>query len=88
MFLNNTSKLFLSGAVIVDFLLDAKGSGNVNIEKDRFGANAGFSFGIGYSYNKYSVEARYISDRNLLDNGSASEATLKQFSITIGYTIF
>ncbi|MCH2196377.1 hypothetical protein [Kordia sp.] len=88
MFLKNTSKLFLSGAVIVDFLLDAKGSGNVNIEKDRFGANAGFSFGIGYSYNKYSVEARYISDRNLLDNGSASEATLKQFSITIGYTIF
>ncbi|PTX62041.1 outer membrane protein with beta-barrel domain [Kordia periserrulae] len=88
MFLNDTSKLFLSGAVVFDILLDAKGSGNVTIEKDDFGANAGLALGLGYSYDKYSIEARYLPGRNLLDNGSLSRSELKQFSITIGYTIF
>ncbi|WP_046744286.1 porin family protein [Kordia zhangzhouensis] len=88
MFLNDTSKLFLSGAVVMDFLLDAKGSGNYTIAKDRFSTSAGVALGIGYSYDAYSIEARYIPNRELLENASQSSVKLQQFSITIGYTIF
>ncbi|WP_298518466.1 hypothetical protein [uncultured Kordia sp.] len=88
MFLNDSSKLFLSGAVIFDMLLDAKGSGNIVIEKDRFKTAAGFSVGLGYSYDKYSVEARYIPNRQILETSPVSSIELQQFSITVGYTIF
>jgi hypothetical protein len=88
MFLNNTSKLFLSGAVLFDLLLDARGSGNVNFEKDEFRTSGGFSFGLGYTYDKYSVEVRYIPNRELLENNARSSIKLEQFGITLGYTIF
>ncbi len=88
MFLNDNSKLFLSGAVLFDYILDAEGSGNVMIEKERFSAGAGFSLGLGYTYDKYSIEARYLPSRDLLQNSGGSRVELDQFSITIGYTIF
>ncbi|MEM6721794.1 MAG: hypothetical protein AAF611_20870 [Bacteroidota bacterium] len=88
MFLNDSSKIFLSTSAMFDLLLDAQGSGNVMFEKEQFAASAGFSFGLGYSYDKYSIEARYISNRELLENASSASIKLQQFSITLGYTIF
>ena len=88
MFLNDTSKIYLSGAAVIDFLLDAKGSGNYNVSKDRFSTSMGVALGVGYSYDKYSIEARYIPNRELLENASQSSIKLRQFSITVGYTIF
>ncbi|MGH1385614.1 hypothetical protein [Kordia sp.] len=88
MFINDMSKIFISGAVVVDFFLDGKGSGNITIDKERFKTSVGFSMGLGYSYDKYSLEARFIPNRDLLENSSLSIIDLQQFSITIGYTIF
>ncbi|AXG70487.1 hypothetical protein KORDIASMS9_02727 [Kordia sp. SMS9] len=88
MFLNDDSKLFLSGAVLFDIILDAEGSGNVSIEKERFSAGAGFSLGVGYSYDKFSIEARYLPSRDLLQDSGGSRIELNQFSLTVGYTIF
>jgi hypothetical protein len=88
MFINDMSKLFLSGAVVVDYLLNGEGSGNITIEEDLFKTAVGVSFGLGYSYDKYSIEARFIPSRDLLENSSLSTIDLQQFSLTIGYTIF
>ncbi|MEM6685470.1 MAG: hypothetical protein AAF617_06705 [Bacteroidota bacterium] len=88
MFLNDTSKISLSAAVLIDALLNAEGSGNVTIEKDGFQTSAGFALGVGFSYDNYSIEARYLPSRQLLENNASSNIELDQFSITIGYTIF
>jgi len=88
MFLSDASKLFFNAAVLVDFILDAEGTGNITIEKDTFKTTAGFSFGLGYSYDKYSIEARYLPSRQLLENRGTANIELEQFSITLGYTIF
>ncbi len=87
-FLNDKSKIFLSGAIVVDLPLNQKTAGNFIIPEEDFKTSAGAAFGFGYSYDKYSIEARYIPSRELVEKASQSSVKLNQFSITLGYTLF
>lgn len=88
MYINNHSKVFFSGAVVFAITLAGEASGNTTLEKDQFAAATGFSLGLGYSYKKYSVEAKYSPNRQLLNTGIGGGIKLKQFSIVLGYSIF
>lgn len=87
-FLTNDSKIFLSAAALVDIPLTTETGGNVVLPDDNFRTSAGAAFGIGYSYDKYSIEARYLPNRELLERSTQASIKLSQFSIAVGYTIF
>ncbi|MBC8753820.1 hypothetical protein H2O64_04010 [Kordia sp. YSTF-M3] len=88
MFINDNSKIFLSGAVLIDIPLTTGTGGNVTLPEGDFRTSAGTAIGIGYSYDKYSIEARYLPNRELLERSTQASVKLNQFSITVGYTIF
>jgi len=88
LFLNNNSKIFLNAAIIVDIPYKS----TIEYEKDlnlvtKSGYN--FSFGIGYKYkNKYSIEYRHHTKRDLITHYSDIFASLKSNSIVLGVNIF
>ncbi|MEM6685471.1 MAG: hypothetical protein AAF617_06710 [Bacteroidota bacterium] len=88
MFLDDTSKLFFSGGAVFDIPLQRDISGTVMIVNEIFETAASATFGLGYSFDKYSIEARYILPRNLLGKLNVSTIDMQQFAITLGYTIF
>lgn len=88
MFLNDRSKLFLSGAILIDIPITQSSSGNFMIQEGLFKTSAGFSIGMGYSFDKYSIEARFLPAREIVEASSQTSVELQQFSVTIGYTIF
>jgi hypothetical protein len=87
MFLNNNSKLFINAALIFDLSsskfdferlpdLEVRGDNNLTI-------------GLGYKYqDRYSLEFRYATTRDLLSVHSGWSAGYKTSSIIFGYTIF
>lgn len=87
MFLNENSKLFINAALIFDFssskfefqrLSDLEIKGNNNI-----------AFGFGYEFrNKYNLEFRYTTTRDLLSTQSAWSADYNYTAIILGYTLF
>ncbi|EDP94995.1 outer membrane beta-barrel protein [Kordia algicida OT-1] len=87
-FINDTSKIFLSGEILVDIPLTTETRGNFTIPEEDFRPSAGAAFGIGYSYEKYSIEARFIPNRELVERSTEASVKLSQFGITLGYTIF
>jgi len=87
MFLNKNSKLFINGSVLFDLNL------NSIVDFEQFqdldiGSNNSLVFGIGYSYNKYSLEFRVATDRDLLSKNSAWSSNYTSFGIIAGYSIF
>lgn len=87
MFLNKDAAFFLDAAVIFDLsTLDSKIEsslgGNYNLEVS---SNLSVGFGAGFKFkNKYSVEARYHTPRQLLNyNNMAS--SYNSFSLIAGY---
>ncbi len=94
-FLNDRSKIFINGALVVDFAFNSK----INLDIENLvsvldldiTSGTSLAFGIGYSFkDKYSIELRHLTNRNLLDNGiPAVKAEYKGTpSIIFGYTIF
>jgi hypothetical protein len=86
--LNEDSKLFISGAYVLDISLknDIVFSESVKYEGDT-GNN--LAFGLGYVFkDKYSIEARLNTSRELLKNFDEESADFKGFSLIFGYTIF
>ncbi len=87
MFLNDNSKIFLNAAFVVDFrkktLIDYEMSSDIEIK-----SSGNFAFGIGYKYNnKYSVELRHQTSRDLL-NYAGWRSNYIGTSIIVGYTLF
>ncbi len=90
-YINNNSKIFLNGSFVSDFPSgsivykvrdvvreELKPSGSVN-----FAIGAGFKFN-----NKFSVEARYYTNRNTINHLIDYSSTYNMASIILGYTIF
>lgn len=88
MFLNDDSKIFLNAAAVLDIPLTQKSEGIIGLNDELFSTSVGIAFGAGYSYDKYSIEFRYIPNRELVDKSLASSVKLTQFGIILGYTIF
>ncbi|MEE9407213.1 MAG: outer membrane beta-barrel protein [Polaribacter sp.] len=88
MFLNDSSKLFISGAYVLDFTMnseiDFKNIGDLDIE-----TTTSYLIGFGYNYNdKYTLEARFNSGRDLTQNYTYWQTNYTSFSIVLGYNIF
>lgn len=93
-FLNNNSKLFVNGSFVLDF---AGGKSNMNFANTsmrgdptvleiKTGVNS--AFGLGYKYNnKYSLELRYFTNRNLFSNYQFWESKYNSIAVIFGYTL-
>ncbi|PWN61828.1 porin family protein [Chryseobacterium viscerum] len=99
MFINDDSKIFINAGINV---LSIKTSSSETIDLDYDGTvfdklqlspSQSFKsavFGVGFNYkNKYSIEARYNTSTNLLDEKrNAATGDLKYVSLILGYNIF
>lgn len=80
--LNNESKFFANGSFIIDY-----SNGKVIGLDVKSGFNLGF--GVGYKKNdKYSVELRYHTNRNLFYNYLNVYSNYKTMSLIFSYTLF
>ena len=83
LFLNNNSKIFINGSFIYDFVLNSK------VRNLDASSSLNLAMGVGYNYNqKYSVEFRYHTNRDILTDYVAWNSDFKTISIIFGYTIF
>ena len=83
-FLNKKSNFFINSSLVFDIPLTS-----IVIRKLEYGQNLNLAVGLGYNYNnKYSVEFRYHTNRNLLKNYQSYNSDYKTASIIFGYTIF
>ncbi|RNA61647.1 hypothetical protein D1631_06755 [Chryseobacterium nematophagum] len=98
MFINDKSKIFVNGQANVLTLRSGKAknfdllySGQA-FEKVPLSTTQTFkslSFGIGYNYNnKYSIEFRYNTNNNIIEDTTSQTADIKYASIILGYNIF
>lgn len=92
-FLNNNSKIFLNVSYIFDFnskssidFIRNDGLSTYSLELET-GGNA--AFGLGYKHNdKYSMELRFQTPRNILDNYALWDSKYNTISIIFGYSVF
>lgn len=87
LFLNDKSKIFINAAYNVDFEM------NSNIYYDfqslKIASASNFAFGAGYKYNdKFVVEFRTSTKRDLLQNNTVLNTGYRTSSIILGYTLF
>ncbi|WP_299118871.1 tRNA modification GTPase [uncultured Winogradskyella sp.] len=86
-FLNDNSKIFLNGFYSLIFPIDSRVHyGTVldyNIEN-----GAAFSIGAGYMFKQFSVEFRYDSPREMLNDYPNVNADFNQVALIFGYQIF
>ncbi len=92
-FISDRSNIFINGALVFDLVLKSNialkipESGAIEREYDD-SSSINFAFGIGYTYNNtYSIEARYLTDRNLV-NRVGVKGEYSTISFIFGYRIF
>lgn len=89
LFLNKNSKFFVNASFVIDFnnkksVINFEKNSNLDIKTAH-----NLALGIGYKQNdKYSLEFRYHTPRNLLKNSSYFENDFNTLSFIFGYTIF
>ena len=90
MFINDKSKVFVNASFIIDLsskgsIIDYETSNDLDIKSD-----GNVALGLGYKHNnKYSVEFRYHTDRNVLNNYSSNwNSSYDSMSLILGYTLF
>ncbi|WP_261512880.1 PorT family protein [Chryseobacterium paludis] len=87
MFLNDKSKIFINAAFIIGIGLNSSFKEG-NTEMKIKSAN-NIAFGAGYKYNdKFSVELRVHTTRNLLRNYVMWDSNYNNMSLIFGYTLF
>ncbi|WP_348703384.1 tRNA modification GTPase [Tenacibaculum sp. 190524A02b] len=91
-FLNKNSKLYTQLAYVMDISLNssiiASRLDDSVLETLKIRSRGNFSLGLGYKYQKYSVELEYQSSRNILGDYLSWNSEYKSFNITLGYTLF
>lgn len=90
MFLNQSSKLFLNGMVVIDMSFESKFEFQREaISSLEIDPATDVAFGLGYKYNdRYSVELRYHIGRELLANYTAWNSNYSTVAVILGYTVF
>lgn len=91
-FLNDDSKIFINASYILDFVLDSsvefKRIDNSTFNSFEIDTNNNLAFGAGFKYNdRYSVELRYLTSRDILSNDDLN-SNYNVLSIILGYSIF
>lgn len=93
MYLNNQSKISINAQYVMNFTLDStikfkRNDGSVYNQID-INSTANYAFGLGYTYkNKYGIEFRYYSKRNVTSDYFYWNSNFKNFSIILGYNLF
>ena len=83
-FLNDKSKIFINASLIYDLTLN-----NPQIDSLDITTAYNMAFGLGYKYNdKYSIELRHQTPRQLLGTYFNWSAKLQTTSIIFGYSLF
>lgn len=92
-YLNNNSKIFANFSYTFNIRSDAtidfeRGDGKKLDGLDGKSGN-NFAFGIGYKFkDRYSLEIRYLTSRQILQNYVSWNSKLQTTSFILGYTIF
>jgi hypothetical protein len=89
-FLNENSKIFINGSVVIDFndnsLIDFETDYDTDLE---IASSWNLAFGLGYKHNdRYSLELRYQTNRDVLSDYSYWSSDYKTLSIIFGYSLF
>lgn len=87
MYLSDKSRLFADAAYIASVNL---GDNYVKYGETKLdvGNNSALALGIGYGYQKYSIEARYAFKHGILDNYVSWGSNFSSISIILGYKLF
>lgn len=86
-FLNDNSKLYLSGALVVDANLNSQIK-TTRTEILELQSSANFMLGLGYQYRQFGVEALYFTTRDLLDRYVGISAYYDVFAFQLTYKFF
>ncbi|CAH8282441.1 hypothetical protein EV196_105212 [Mariniflexile fucanivorans] len=92
-YINSNSKIFVNASVVFDFPIKSNSivymiNDNI-IERLNPEGSVNFAFGGGYKFrNKYSIEARYYTNRNIINQSIDYSTTYTMFSMILGYTLF
>lgn len=87
-FLSNNSKIFINGSLINAFIRNS-GIAFDNGPSLEIIRSSNFAFGIGYKHNdKYSIELRYHTSKELLSDYVIWTSDYKTLSIILGYSLF
>lgn len=92
-YLNNRSSIFINTSYIFDLssnsFFEFERSDITNTIKENLNTDQNLSFGIGYKLkNKYSIELRYQTSRELIKLNNIWSSDYKTFSFVLGYSIF
>lgn len=93
-FLGKNSKIFINASHILDFTFGESavdfyrhdGTAQTSFEID---AVSNYAFGLGYKFaNRYSIELRYMTKRDVLSNYIAWSSDYTTISVIAGFTLF
>lgn len=93
MYLNNKSKFFINAFLVPNFTMKSKIRSindvvNIRLDYD-IKTDVNYAIGMGYKYNnKFSIELRTYTARDLINNFVTVESSLNSTSIVLGYTFF
>ena len=93
LFLNNNSKLFINASYVIDVNFNStikfKRADNSEFGSNDVESGNNVALGVGYKFNdKYSLEMRYQTDREILEDYVFWSSDFKSLSIILGYTLF
>jgi len=91
--ISENTRVFLNGFVIPGFVIDMNSSisyyfKDANPAKQKsvdIESASSASLGAGVEYKRFSLETRYYTTRNLLDNHPSEYADYSRFSVVLGY---
>lgn len=92
-FLNKNSKIFINASYIFDFSskssIEFKRADNSNYNTLDIKTGNNLGFGIGYKFkDKYSLEMRYQTSRNVLGDYVSWDSNYNKLSVIFGYSMF
>ena len=88
LYLNDHSKIFVNAFYIWDISFDSYIYYNSFPSLEIY-SGGNFAVGLGYNFkNKYSIEIRYQSNRELLTDYTAWKSEFQSLSLNLGYSIF
>ena len=85
-FLNDTSKIFVNAAfnIVMDLDGEIVYSVSDNLEVK---SRSNFTFGLGYAYDRFNIEFRVYSKRNITSDATQIRGEYTNASIVLGYRI-
>lgn len=92
-FFREQSKIFVNASLIFDFTTHSsihfKRADDSPLNSLDMLSRNNFAAGIGYTFkNRYSLEARYQSGRDVLSNYTFWDSSYRSFSLILGYSLF